>query len=873
MKKTKVYRPRRGLRFTNGRRGVSPTAGFVSGPAVTRSRRFDSRSNLVGLTFTDGTSSTTTTNGVAFLHSGSLTPTAGLCSLGFKVTGSSSNGYDIFLDIVPSGSGLVGTYVETALSATFFYAVDQTTLGNFLSNFPSSRISVVSGANDPTVLFDDNGDGAFIQFTGGTDPTVTGQPFKVFNDQRPPVDTLGTSGDVQTTVLTDRFPYEPLSSVVSGSSTAIYGAISTGRNYERRKLDAILLGQTAASVPCAPFPSSIVIDANPTGTFVPPSWARVGLGQNQAFVIAALTSSNYEDRVLNALTSGTEVLETSAVPASVTLHFSKFQRFQKLTVKHTASFFDTVVPSISGAVVPQTFLPGTGTLVNFVTGNLIAGDPGHNPNKGNFRNPATFYIPVNQSGFLTDLKVWVELVHMSGGPGFTYPLGNLSVALRHPTLRWGHAYPLRNDPNLLRVYSSNGAVFNGDPDAAADFYGPNVANYFHSTFLLWEGSNYAGVRGPYDHESSVDGGFEDSRYPVWQRDRGMRVVFHDGAAVSHPRRHYRHGFVSGNFVGSPNAGVLASPSAFGFDVPWTSDKTVFPATESYQAAGSPPPGWLTGPGGTANVNEWPTTGSNYGATEIQPFLPLLDPLFAHKRITDELPVIGLFLTASDALFTPDIWRGFRPGLRGTQISGTWELLINQGIDDSLHCSAAFRQVRLEFTYETSPISNVRQHGSRRYSPRRGGARYLYTMSGSDQSNSFNPSPSASWDWYLTDIYTTDGPEGEVGRSFGLGLDAAGLVTPTGPALTYRLSGSLADIVGNTPTWLLDRFTGMPAIPESSATLVPREVVPISQGSFNQFLLPRPILDFPKSLRTVADVTNPPQTLRDLASAFTSSVAT
>ena len=871
------------MRFTSGRRGVSPTAGFVSGPAVKRSRRFDSRSSLTGIKFFDAVSATASPLFIGFVTSGSFIPAPGSFQIGFKSSGSFANGYNIFFDVVPSGSALVGTYVETALSATFFYAIDKTSLGQFMANFPSTLIAVVSGANDSTLIFDDNGDGASIQFGGGIDSGSTGQQFKIFKDQRPIVDTLGTSGDVQRFVSIDRFPYDPPSSVISGSSTAIYGAISTGRNYERRKFDAILLGQTAASVPCAPFPSPVVMDANPTGTFVIPSWARSSLGQNQSFVISVLTSSNYEDRVLNTVTSGTEALESTAVPASASLHFSKSQRFQKLTVKHTASFFDTVIPSVSGASVPQLFLPGTGTIVNFVTGNLtLTGSSG----KGNFRNPATFYIPVNQSGFLTDLKVWVELVHLSGGPGLTYPLGNLSIALRHPSLRWGHAYPIRNDPALLRVYSSNGAIFNGDAGAPLDLYGPQVANYFHSSFVLWEGNDFAGVVGPYNQEAAIDGGFEDSRYPVWQRDRSMRVVFHDGAPVSHPRRLYNRGFVSGNFAGSPNAGALASASAFGFDVPWTSDQTVFPGTESYQAPGSPPPGWLTGPGGTAAVNEWPTTGSNYGAAEMQPFLPLLDPLFVKKRITGELPVGGLIFPGSEALFTPDQWHGFRPGLRGTQISGTWELLIcqgqgsllvNQGVRNYIHCSAAFRQVRLEFTYETSPASNVRSRVPRQYSPRRSGARYLFTMSGSDQSDSwqvpFGISPSASWDWYPTDVYTTDDPRSEAGRTFGISLDSAGAVGSNGAALTYRLSGSLADIVGNTPTWLLDQFTGMPVIPESSATLVPREVVPISQGSFNQFLLPRTILDFPKSLRTVADVTNPPQTLRDLASAFTASMAT
>lgn len=853
MKKTKVYRPRRGLRFTNGRRGASPAAGFVSGGSIKRSRPSGPATNL--------TSPSLAVSGTdAFLDLNFLGIDVVLVT---NATGSAGNKLQFLIGAdQPSGS----FYSENANGGAFHYTDGVTTIGALTASFPSTLFSVATGTAHPGNIIPTTN--SVLRFGNGRDPVPQGPPFLLLTDDGANRSSV-VDGAVYRAIGRPRAFYCPFSPVVSSSSFDLQGAISTGRLYERRKLDAKLLGRSRASVGTVPFPSVTVIDVNPTGTFTIPSWTHASIGTNQAFVIGSLSSSNYDSIVLNTFVSGTESLESSAVPATAQLHFTKSQRFQKLIVKKTASFFDTVIPT-SGVIVPTTFLPGTGTLINTVTGTNIAQTISF------YRFPATVQIPVSQSGYLTDLKVWVELVHMSGVVSSSYPLGNLSIAIRHPTLRWGHAYPIRNDPALVRVYNSDTAVFTGDQNFFRDRYSP-PGNFFHSTFILWEGPPTLTGRGPYDLEAQTNGGFDDVRYPVWQRDRSMRTIFTDGATVPNPRHHYVRGFVSGNNVGAPNSAILATGSAFGFDVPWTSDKTVFPGTESYQAPGSPPPGWLTGPGGIAAVNEWPTTGSNYGTNQIRPFLPLLDPIFARKRITDELPTVGLNLTSSDAIFTPNAWSGFRPGLRGTQISGTWEILFTQNNLSLVPVSAAFRQVRLEFTYETSP-SFLRPRISRRFSPRLSGPRYLFSISGSDDSNnvfgiSFPGKGSASWDWYVTDIFTADDNHGEIGRSFGISLNPAGTAQVNSPALTYRLSGALADIVGSTPSWLLDRFTGMPAIPESSATMVPRVSEPVSLVPFTQFLLPRSSLDSPQLLKTVAQATNPPQTLRDLASAFTASAAT
>ena len=864
------------MRFSNGRKGVSPPAGFVGGPSITRTRPNDARSNLQGQgpeaspseankfrLFTKKKRDTDTV-----LMSGSVmrfaaTPErvrffgvdrqADTAAFGtttddsiipngptvqyFQV-GTAGNGYQLSF-----ASGTVNTGSVTdgpGAITTFFYVFGVTTINDFQNRITSSSnfIRIKTPSSSPSDVLNSVAlDGGSLFLFGGM---------------------TGSDG------------------IFTTSSFTLESSISVGRGFERRKLNQTILGGGPWWIDQQPFPSKIVMETNPTASFESPSWTRKSLGVNHGFVITTLTSSNFERDVLNATVSGFETIESTSAPASSQLYFSKEDRFKKLIVKKTASFFDTVVP-FSGILVPTVFLPGTGSVINRVTGSntpvLLS----------NFENPATFMIPVNQEGFLTDIKVWVEVVH---GTGSEYALGNFGIALRHPTLRWGHAHPIRNDPALIKAYTSDDTDYSSFNGPKKSFYGPNVARFYDSSFLLWEsrGVMLGVAQGTsYSNEAQTNGGFDDKRYPTWQRDRSIRTVFCDGAKVPNPRHHYIRGFVSGNNVGAPNSAILLTGSAFGFDVPWTSDKTIFPGNGTYQTPGSPPPGWLTGPANTPAVNEWPTTGSNYGAIEMQPVLPLLDPIFAKKKVFgEEIEPIGRFdLTnsghpLSQAVFEPDTWRGFRPGLRGAQISGTWELMIVQ--NSAFGTSASFRQARLEFTYETAPSHKISSLPSRKTAARQGGPRYLFSMSGTDVSNQdpnqFSEAESSgAWDYFTTEIYTDTPNNGEIGRSFGFSMNSGGFVQPNSPALLYRLSGALADIVGQAPDWILDPFTLMPSIPESSASLVTRTSEAVSTPSFSTFLQPRRELDQTQLLSNVASETNPQLKLRDLAASFVSSSAT
>lgn len=674
--------------------------------------------------------------------------------------------------------------------------------------------------------------------------------------------------------------FKPFSPVIGTSSLFLEGSISRGRGYERKKLNATLLGQPVFAVDRPPFPSPTVIDLNSTGTFVSPSWTHASIGTNQSFVISALTSSDVENRFFNTFTSGTQALEVSAVPTSATLYYSKESRLTTVMVKKTASVSDITVRS--GSWVPKSFIAASGCLFSVVTG--VAEDalvPSEGVSKqSSVWAPASILVPVTASGRIVDIKVWVELIQGSSSAD-PFPLGGLGVALRSPNVTWGNAHPIRNDPNLIRIYTSPGDTFSwlaGTHEGFRRMYagtGSNVNRFYHDTFLMWEGPAIFDAASVTNMPTvnATDGGQFGKHYAVWQKDRGMRTVFSDGGITPNPRHLF--GSPSGNFLGSPNAGVNRN-LAYGADVPWTSEAGIL-GSQTHALAGSPPAGWRTGPGGTNDVNEWPTTGVNYGTNSLKPIYPFLDPIFCKKRVTNEaLPASGTLNQTVPESYRPDLWVGFRPGLRGTEVNGVWELLLVAGgsqIDDPVP-NWYFRQVRLEFTLETPPHTRASRFVRRRQPLKSTGApRIIQTISGSD-AVLYPPllaNAVAGWDYWITEVYASLDPVGEIGRSFGVRLNSG--TVPSDTALVYRLTGALADVVGNTPSWLLSGPGGMPAIPESSASLVPFVADPITSISPAAFLEPRRTLDLPQRLQDIAADQNPAKTLRQLAIQFTSSSAT
>ncbi len=775
MKKTKVYRPRRGMRFSNGRRGISPTAGFVGGEPLTRSRPTGPRANLDG---------------------------------------------------------------------------DDSIANAFHGEIPS--------------------------------------PF-------PGVDSVLMTGSVMVSTQQVPLSYEPFSPVIASSSMALQGSISMGRLYERSKLNASLISAPTNNLGgilpgVTPWPSPTVMDVGqggaspgiPSGTTIgggtirttPPSWTHSYLGVNQAFVIGTLTASNFNDITLNTFTSGTEVLESSPIVVSVAQSFSKESRFQTIIVKKTASFFDTV--QRSGSWSPTVFSPVSGAFFTSVIGTpdlFLSSYVSAVQQDSSVWTPCSILIPVNFSGRLVDLKVWLECIQGSGTNG-TPPLAAFGASLRSPNLSWGHAHPIRNDPRLLRAYTAQGGNFSPLCDGGelykAYFAGTGsyIDQFYRDTFILWEGPSIFDVNVAYSpsqfNGAGIDGGVFQKSYPCWNKDRGIRTIFSDGASTLNPRHH--NGPMSGNFPGSPNAGAGRN-NAYGSDVPWTSDATVRGST-TFVSAGSPPIGWLTGLGGvTASVNEWPTTGVNWGTNTIRPLYPLLDPVTQTKRVT---PEVNPQNSGSDD-FRPDLWVGTRPGLRGTEVSGTWELLLLCGGSPSNFVvdNMFFRQVRLEFTIETPSYTRPKRI-SRRRNPVRAGSRLISSISGSDAA--IYPvgalSPRAGWDAWISDQSTATDSAGEVDRSFGIALNDG--TAPASTALLYRLTGSLAAIVGQTPSWLLSGRGGMPVLPESSSSLVTIMPQPVAATTFADFIQPRRDLDLTQLLTNIASDVNPQKSLRELSESFVAS---
>lgn len=815
------------MRFRNGRRGTSPVTGFIGGGPIVRTRPNSSddedalsvvisgstqpsvqgpQGNRIYGTMNVSSPALGATTDDGFITNG---PT-----LRYFVDGTVGNNYILF---VASGSVNTGSIVDgPGPSTTFKFVSGVTTVADFRNRITSGStfIRLFSDGTVPlNTTFDSLDDGLSINFGGGVD-AVPG--------------------------------------LLVTSSFYLESSVSMGRGYERRKLDAILLGKSAARVDQKTFPFTPVIDSVATGNFERPSWTRSYAGPSRAFVQSAITSSDQENISFNTFISGIESIESSAVPAFRVVHSKKPHRFQTITVKKTASFFDTVATqfnSSSAFFPPKSFVASSGSLVSEMSSVPVS------VSGSSVIRPCVVTIDVPVNGRLVDIKVWVELQHESSSNTFKYtPLGCLGLALRSPNVSWnGFGSPIENDPLIASI-----PVFDTGFDTHPEFW--------KNSFVLWEGAGFFSSINPdpsllFDTKFATPAIFSNfssmtssalnanpkwfSMFTSWDRDLSIRTVFSDGASVPNPRMNYSSN-LSGNFNGAPNANSGIN-SPWGLGVNWTG------------STGSPPAGWLTGPGGVASVNEWPTTGVNNGASAVRPLYPLLDPVF---QSIPSAAGVTLPLVMDDGITPINYNRlaGFRPGLRGSEISGTWKLLIaagSQNQDDLFRLW--FKQLRLEITYETGLGGSRFRSG---FNARRPGDSFLYSVSGTAGSG------------FLTatlNTFTTVPEQNSISRTFGV-VGNSGSVNRSA-ALLYRLTGSLADIVGPTPSWLFRGPGGMPIIPESSASLVPIVAQQITSTPFSDFLQPRRDLDLPQRLADVASDANAQVRLRDLAAAFVSSSAT
>ena len=592
--------------------------------------------------------------------------------------------------------------------------------------------------------------------------------------------------------------------------------------------------------------------ATPRDPFAtPPSWTHLQVGRKDGFVIPLLSSSDHEVSRLNAFSSGSLPLEATAVPASASTYYSKSRRFVTLTYKLSAS-----------ANLPVTPVTESNPLNQEVAGraNFVANSGSYRNN--NWRNPAVFEIVVPERGKIRDVRVWVEFVHdvrtHTGTIGTspldeTQGLGSVAIALRSPNVNFYSAHPLWNDPSNSKfmLYGTGSS----NPDQT-------IPELLRSSYLLWQGHFMEDTGVVFNPPNSHDDVTTSiPLYADWDSDIDMRTVFCDNSPAPNPRhldRLYLHasdlgpGISTGSQVGSrcntisalsssaPNAVMFslmgypipspcadwvedipgpstASPdhktSVQGNNVPWMYDPRIKPgfitgSTSFTSSIGlSPPRGWLSGPANTAALNEFPTTGSQLGPATLAPFYPLLEDLYCIKLTNDELAAEfdnAPFLAKRNASV------GFRPGLRGTEVSGRWKLMIGTGNANAAKARSGiwFRQFRLEFVVDMNsetqgfyPSKTFRFKKSGTVS-QRPGLKRLALISGS-----------SNFDTGVNYVFSR--VDEDHGRSIGITGDAGSSIDSF--AVFSQITGSLADRLSGSNDFFLGNEFGTPFIPISSGS--------------------------------------------------------
>ncbi len=616
------------------------------------------------------------------------------------------------------------------------------------------------------------------------------------------------------------------------SSLDIEGNLNFRKLEERKRYNDWLLGDGLRAEL-----GHEIVSSNPHSR--PPSWTQHHTNHSHAFVIAAHSSSYHEKDVLNAYHSGSVPLERTAVPASASSPYTKRTTLHKAIYKLTASAATT-----GGATHADTFVSGLGARYS-----------------GSVWQPASFTLNVPDDGRIIDVKVWLEVLHTSASicpdgqddgtydiTGSASPLGTFVAAIRSPHVTNFFSFPIYND-DRVRNHPSLGMKTQGGPGGNKGTIsnmtpgGAAVPSIFCNSFLLWVGRS----------------GSDEEKISTWQKDRHMRTVFWDSSPQFNPghldQLYAATGRSNNNFAS--NATGAPSGVYMGNDFPWITDvRDPDPGAGTLLAAGSPPQGWLTGPGGSADVLEFDTTGSNLGPATIRPYYPLLPAILE----VQEDPTFASVATIHGLQGRRNKWQGTRPGLRGTEMKGTWELLLsttpvvhgkpgnNQDkstlIDEPPWGAVTgyFRQWRLEITYEKNRDLDLGKHRQRFSRPGESlrNRRRLAIVSGS---NSFTPGSrdKKTYIEFATDfkditenfVYelTTGNPHG---RTSGITDNTGSLVSRDEFAVFTRITGSLltrmSSSLGAMHAFLHNRF-GTPFIPDSSGSGdPPRELMNDASGA-------------------------------------------
>lgn len=452
------------------------------------------------------------------------------------------------------------------------------------------------------------------------------------------------------------------------SSLDVEGNLNFRRLDEKKSYNKWLLGDALRS--------ELGHDEDDGNTYsTPPEWVQSRSGANHAFVVTALSSSEHEVLHLNAYTSGTVQLESTAVPASGTEYYSKQSRFNTKTYSVTAS---ADLNSADGFKRLDYLVSGLG--------NLISGSSGL---------PAIIPIDIPDYGKITNIRVWVEIVHSGSTSGF---LGYLRLGLKSPNVSGFFSYPWLNGYGKPEELSVENPTTGSYPTKG-------LFNEFILHDNQWGTDSGASVFGPWYFDKSIRTIFDDASP---QRNMHHLDPLYRSGSTDHQMYLTREGspsrFFSSSILGYNNATGQGSIDSWeGANAPWITDNRLVGDAAYFNSSSnkSPPEGWLTGLGGVANDNEFATTGSNLGPATTKPIFSLLDEITQSQ--------IVLFTGKPNS----EIIIGKRPGLRGTEMHGRWELTVETGIPydefptDGKNKQMYFRQVRLEITSEKNIDSNYR----------------------------------------------------------------------------------------------------------------------------------------------------------------------
>lgn len=448
-------------------------------------------------------------------------------------------------------------------------------------------------------------------------------------------------------------------------------------------------------------------------------------------------------------------------------------------------------------------------------------------------------VPVDvgtHSGTIRDVRAWVEFVHdvspsrsLSGELTGTYGTGlkAVNIALRSPNTNFYSAHPMWNSPagiNLPLIVKSG---------LQERYYG--VPELLKNSYLLWDGHEcYPGPT-----SSVADAG---NYFYEFDNDLHMRTIFWDGSPVRNPRD-VTAMFPSATLTSSgdtgsnqqllpgynsPTSGAIAQGLSYtlsltGTGVPWILDSRILtgclPQSGSvlpWNVSGSSmaPAEWLTG-------SSLPSVGMSFGPERIRPMYPLLDNLTV------------LLATAPDSTYYAENTyklpanhgpvRGFRPGLRGTEVTGTWNFMFGNAYDSgsyngvgntiTAHSASGIwvRQVNLEFIVDAGV-------GPFEFTPSRSRKWKKPTLvPGPDGfQNQSVVIGSSAWDFGPQLVQRTQDPD--YGRTVGITTDKSSTTFAVMTFLSGNLSSSLA-ARGESGMWFLTgNGFGTPYIPDTSMSL-------------------------------------------------------